>query len=97
MIPTFRKQEREALVDAAKEGSGISSMVDLWQALGMQRAKDSDAVMSDEVIVWGWESYGNPVEILWKTLENWSLRRMSLEFRVKLLDFDVIQGSRKDE
>jgi hypothetical protein len=29
MIPTFRKQEREALVDAAKEGSGISSMVDL--------------------------------------------------------------------
>jgi len=48
-------------VDAAKEGSGISSMVDLWQALGMQRAKDSDAVMS-EVIVWGWESYGNPME-----------------------------------
>ena len=37
------------------------------------------------------------MEILWKTLENWSLRRMSLEFRMKLLDFDVIQGSRNDE
>ena len=33
-------QERDALVDAAKEGSGIASLVDLWSALGMQRAKD---------------------------------------------------------
>lgn len=39
---TLPKQEREALIDAAKEGSGIGSMLDLWQALGMQRAKDSD-------------------------------------------------------
>jgi len=39
---TLPKQERDALVDAAKEGSGIASLVDLWSALGMQRAKDTD-------------------------------------------------------
>mmetsp|Transcript_27415 Transcript_27415/g.64035 ORF Transcript_27415/g.64035 Transcript_27415/m.64035 type:complete len:1045 (-) Transcript_27415:184-3318(-) len=36
------KSEREALVEAAKEGSGIASLVDLWTVLGMQRAKDTD-------------------------------------------------------
>ncbi|CAK9026057.1 unnamed protein product [Durusdinium trenchii] len=39
---TLPKEERTALVDAAKEGSGISSLVDLWAALGMQRSKDTD-------------------------------------------------------
>ena len=34
------QQEGQALIEAAKEGSGICSLVDLWSALGMQRSKD---------------------------------------------------------
>ena len=58
-------QEREALIDAAKEGSGIGSMLDLWQALGMQRAKDGESL--GDLWPGGWKSDGNPMEIRWKS------------------------------
>lgn len=37
---TVPKEERDALVAAANEGSGISSLVELWGVLGMRRDKD---------------------------------------------------------
>ncbi|CAJ1395236.1 unnamed protein product [Effrenium voratum] len=42
---TLPKAERDALVEAAKEGAGISSLPDLWAALGMQRANEDTAAV----------------------------------------------------
>jgi hypothetical protein len=62
---TIPKSERDALVAAAQEGSGVSSLIELWGVLGMRRRSD----LEDEAVLTHIEqflSYVQTNEAAWR-------------------------------